>query len=265
MIGRVYMIYYTMDESICYVGSTTKTLKDRFVSHKEFYSTWLLKGGNKCAISTYFQTLGIDNFKIKLLKEYEVVDKHHLRAYEQLWLSNTACVNVNNAFRIKKLSTMAFYEKNKEKRKEYSKEYYEENKDKVREYYKEYYENNKDRYASKYKNYYEENKDKVKEYQREYHRKYYEENKDRYANKNKKYYEDNKDKVKEYYENNKGKMREYYKENKDKLKDYAKEYHKKNQNKFTCVSCNFASSQRGNYTKHLESKKHSLNSATAST
>lgn len=290
MLGRIYMIYCTLDESICYVGSTITTINQRFGIHKEFYNAWLYKGGGKCAIYTYFQALGIDNFKIKLIKEYNVVDTKHLRAYEQLWISKTKCVNINSAFRIKHLSLTEYYEKNRDRLKELRRKRYEENKDKYRDKQKRYYEENIDKIKKYSIRYYEENKDKMKEYRANYReenrdkikelsKKHYEKNKDKYRDKYKKYCEENKEKMKEYYKKNKDKFkdrsRQYYEENKDKwkeyynekeskVKEYAKKYHIKNQNKFTCDLCNFSASQKGNYTRHLESKKHALIIATGS-
>ena len=46
------------------------------------------------------------------------------------------------------------------------KEYYEKNKDKIKEYEKEYYEKNKDKIAKQKKEYREKNKDKIKEYEK---------------------------------------------------------------------------------------------------
>lgn len=37
MIGVIYMIYYKHDTKICYIGSTTNTINQRFAIHKELY------------------------------------------------------------------------------------------------------------------------------------------------------------------------------------------------------------------------------------
>jgi hypothetical protein len=281
MIGSIYMIYYKVNTDICYIGSTTNTVNQRFAIHKELYKQWLNGGKFNISIYPYFSDLGVDNFKIKLLKEYEVVDSTHLRVYEQLWLTKFKTVNINNPFRIKVLSRKQYYQKNKDKFNDYYKDYYLLHKDELNDYGKDYYKENKEK-LKEYQNYYRENhKDYYKEYRKRYYednkykfKEQYEENKDKLSDYRKSYYEMNKYKFKEYYEENKDKAKEnskkyykehkdkakeYYEENKDQIKNYSKEYHKKNENKFSCLLCNFNASQICNYKKHLESKKHVLN------
>ncbi|GMF36438.1 unnamed protein product [Phytophthora lilii] len=57
------------------------------------------------SIFEHFDRHGIEQFKIILIKEYEVADKTHLRAYEQLWINKLrhSCVNKNNAIMFKDL------------------------------------------------------------------------------------------------------------------------------------------------------------------
>jgi hypothetical protein len=57
-----------------------------------------------------------------------------------------------------------YYNKNKNKFLEYSKEHYVENKDQI----KEYYSDNKDQFSKKHKEYYLENKDQIKEQKKDY-------------------------------------------------------------------------------------------------
>ena len=82
MKGLIYKIYY---KDIIYIGSTTIPLMTRFKNHK--YHTTSLK--------PYFLKYGYDNFEIELIKEYDVVDKHQLLAYEQLYINNRKCINKN--------------------------------------------------------------------------------------------------------------------------------------------------------------------------
>lgn len=100
MIGRIYKIYYN---DIVYIGSTIKTLRRRLSYHKSDYKRYLNKKRDNIAIFEYFTQHGVDNFKIELIKEYEVCDKKHLSVYEQLWMNKLKNVNTNKAFRIRKL------------------------------------------------------------------------------------------------------------------------------------------------------------------
>ena len=96
MIGKIYKITDTLGKNICYIGSTTKTLKKRFKRHIQ-----RIKENRKgCTISKYLLNYGIKHFKIELLKEYQVEDEKHLRAYEQLWMNKLKCINKLSAFKI---------------------------------------------------------------------------------------------------------------------------------------------------------------------
>ncbi|KUF84774.1 hypothetical protein AM588_10001756 [Phytophthora nicotianae] len=124
MIGSIYIIIHSQSD-ICYVGSTlNKELKQRWKQHKEDYAKWLKGPRKEIAIYPSFKRHGIDQFKIVLVKQYDVVDRKHLEAYEQLWINifRKTAVNKVNPFSIK---TMA--------RKEYDKQYREMNKAKSNE------------------------------------------------------------------------------------------------------------------------------------
>jgi hypothetical protein len=130
-IGRIYRIINTQSD-ICYIGSTFNSTRDRFRAHKNSYQEWLNNKHGEIAIYPYFKEYGVEKFKIVLVKEYEVVDRLHLKTYESLWINKfrKTCVNKNNPFRIKKLSDKHRNEKNKEKKYEW-------------------YENNKAKYSKK--------------------------------------------------------------------------------------------------------------------
>lgn len=152
--GRVYKIIHTQSD-IIYIGSTINTLRDRFKTHKSSHS--------KCVISKYIQEFGSDQFKIILIKEYEVVDKNHLEAYEQLWINKTKCINHKSSFKISKIYMKEYRDLNKDTIREQRKEYRDLNKEKIKEYQKEYRKNNKDYYKNKCKEYYELNKQYILE------------------------------------------------------------------------------------------------------
>ncbi|DBA03307.1 TPA: hypothetical protein N0F65_011666 [Lagenidium giganteum] len=127
-IGRIYKIVSTQSDHV-YVGSTFNTIRDRFHGHKKAYSKWAK--GKHCEIAIY------PCFK----QEYQVVDRTHLEAYEQLWISKLTCVNKNNPIRIDKLSKKAYYENNKDKIHQYR----EKNKEKISEKRQQYLERNKEK------------------------------------------------------------------------------------------------------------------------
>ena len=98
--GRIYKIVCGLSNDV-YVGSTFNELKHRFQGHKDSYKRWKLKKTNsKVSAFDLFDKYDIKNFKIMLIKEYQVCDKHHLSVYEQLWINKTKCVNINSAFAI---------------------------------------------------------------------------------------------------------------------------------------------------------------------
>lgn len=95
-IGRVYkLIAKTSDE--CFIGSTINKTHLRFASHKTNYKNGKCQPNLKKFIDKY----GINNIDMILIKEYEIVDTLHLRAYEQLWINkHKKNVNFSNAFTI---------------------------------------------------------------------------------------------------------------------------------------------------------------------
>jgi hypothetical protein len=228
--GHIYMIFTPLDNSFSYIGSTFNRIHKRFQGHKDKFKKWLKdKNKNtKCSIFDYFEKYGIENFKIILIKSYNVVRTHqkddkHLHAYELLWINKTKnCVNKLLPFNpLKKLEL-----------KEYRKKYTKENKEKQKEYQKKYRENNKEKKAEKDKEYSEKNKEKIAEYQK----KHYENNKEALKKKNKEYRENNKEKILE-------KKKKHYKNNKQKILEKQKEYTENNKEsisakkkeKYTCV------------------------------
>ena len=102
MIGRIYAL--TCDKvDGAYIGSTTLSLKKRMAKHKY---------GSSSYINKWFWDFGSDSVKITLLKEYEVVDKKHLYALEQLWINKLRPINriaafkpiLNNSMHLKNVS-----------------------------------------------------------------------------------------------------------------------------------------------------------------
>ncbi len=91
-----------------YVGSTKRTLKERFNHHKSH---------KNCSS----RKLDLDNCKMYILEE---TDEEHKQEREQYWIDNTECVNYLNAIQDK--HTVKEYRRKWEqtpKRKEYKKAY----------------------------------------------------------------------------------------------------------------------------------------------
>jgi len=144
MIGKIYKIVHNQS-NINYVGSTFDILRNRFRKHKNDLNT---------SISSYFEEFGAENFKIILIKEYEVFDKKHLLAYEQLWINKLKSINKNQTFKplkkqFEQLRLSNFQKINDLELKDKKKEYYKKNKEILTVKFKEYYEVNKDKLQEK--------------------------------------------------------------------------------------------------------------------
>ena len=220
--GYIYKIIHNQSD-ICYIGSTIN-IKIRWQAHKDTFKKFLKYENQppRCSIYPYFKKLGIINFKLIIIKKYEIFDRKQLNAYEQLWINKLKNINKNGAF-------ISLNKKNKydiwnNKRKEKRKEFYNKNKDEILEKHKEYYEENKLKINEKRKEVYKENKEKHKEKHKEYRIK----NKEILKEKSKEYYKENKEKInekhKEFYNKNKEKFEKYKIINKERIKKYNKDY-----------------------------------------
>ncbi|GMF64051.1 unnamed protein product [Phytophthora fragariaefolia] len=114
MLGKNYKIIHNQS-NIIYIGSSFNELKGKFAQHKADY-----KRKHRIPIYEYFEQNGIENFKIVLIKEYEVVDRRHLEVYEQLWINKLKPINKAPVVELlhkecRKQSLKKYYENNKEK------------------------------------------------------------------------------------------------------------------------------------------------------
>jgi len=160
MFGNIYKIIHNQSD-IVYVGSTFDTLRNRWQIHK--YANTNNNKKSNISIYSYFKQYGIENFKIILIKQYDVVDRKHLCMYEQLWMNKMKCINKNSSFQI----LINNYRKN----------YYNENKEKIIERVKEYSLKNKLKVKEYQNNYYNENKELLNEKRNLYSKNYYKLNK----------------------------------------------------------------------------------------
>lgn len=103
VVGSVYKIVSPGPE--VYIGSTFNTPTERFKKHIKEYLFW--KKTNKRQITSYllFDKYGYKNCKVELIKEYQVEDRKHLEAKEQLWIKRIKnSVNMKDALALKNIS-----------------------------------------------------------------------------------------------------------------------------------------------------------------
>jgi len=213
--GKVYCIRNTINDKI-YVGSTIQGLSVRMAEHRR-----RSKKNNNMKIYFALRELGVNNFYIELIENYDCKTKEELRAREQYYIRLYDCFkngyNNNCAKRdvIKNQEMLEYYKNYNEKR-------YEENKDQINKRNKKFYENNKVNIS-------------------EYSREYYIKNKDHINNRNKDYNNRNKDKISECSKN-------HYEKNKESIL-------KRRGEKIKCEICN-SNFKRNNKSIHEKSKKH---------
>ena len=150
MLGKVYQISSPNSEKV-YIGSTFKTLQERFRRHL------------KCSNQTTSKVI-IDSGEafIELLEEVKVIDKNELRVIEQQYLELYKDIAVNRYYA---------FGKDKARKKEVCAEYYEANKAKIAARGAKYREKNKDKIVAKNADYREKNKDKIAARDAEYKKK----------------------------------------------------------------------------------------------
>lgn len=88
--GRVYSVIHSKSD-FRYIGSTYMKLHQRFYFHTHDTNT-------KTSLDFHMEKHSKKDYSIHLLGEYQVVDKNHLKAYEQLWLNKLRNNNRNMCF-----------------------------------------------------------------------------------------------------------------------------------------------------------------------
>ena len=99
-IGHIYKVICLVDTEFCYIGSAFNRLSKRFETHRSNSIRWLKHRKKSMSCFPYYEKYDIENFKIILIKSYEVCrahvkDRKHLGAYETLWVNRSKCCNVN--------------------------------------------------------------------------------------------------------------------------------------------------------------------------
>ena len=115
VVGKIYKII-TSQSNECYVGSTFDELRYRFRRHKHNYKAWKNDKQTDIHLSScyLFDKYGVNNCKMVLIKEYEVIDRKHLEVYETLWINKLHSINHNVPFAITKMSNKTYKIKNKD-------------------------------------------------------------------------------------------------------------------------------------------------------
>jgi hypothetical protein len=180
--------------------------------------------GHDSTYTTSFEVLEGGNETIELLEKCDVTCREELRAREGHWIRELDCVNRFIAGRTKQENDHEYYERNKEKLKQYQRDYNEQNKEKVAEKKRQWAENNKERTAETKHAWYEQNKEAIAERRR-------------------KYREANKEAINE-------RRREAYKVNKEVISTREKKW---KQQHIRCEVCG-ATTTKGNYAQHKKAK-----------
>jgi predicted GIY-YIG superfamily endonuclease len=138
-----------------YIGSTVRTLKLRFASHKHASKTT-----DTNAAYNHIKTLGWENVTIELVELFPCETKDQLLQRETWHISehrgDAFCLNTRNPV------------KDKEAHNEKCKEYYQEHREEILQARKEYHQQHRDKLAVYNKEYASRNSDRLKEYYREY-------------------------------------------------------------------------------------------------
>ena len=136
--GKIYKITNNVNDYI-YIGSTIKTLKERFNKHKSDYKFYLNENNRKVSSFKLFNTHGIENCAIELIELYPCDNRTELEQQESVYINKNKefCVNNNIPGRTDK------------QYREYQNEYRIDNADKMKEYQNEYRDNNKDKLNNK--------------------------------------------------------------------------------------------------------------------
>lgn len=148
-LGRVYKIICTVS-NVVYVGSTFLTLHRRWINHKSKFKAWVRNNEEPHpVICPIIEEFGLENFKIELIKEYQVCDKKHLHAYETLWICRLNPCNKKTPFFIEYLCKKHYYQENKDNYLDRNRQYYQEHKDRISLQNKQNYQDNKEQISER--------------------------------------------------------------------------------------------------------------------
>jgi len=92
--GIIYKVVYKYNTSLCYIGSTFKSITDRWTKHKHQYK-YFKQGIYRSHYRLYdlFDKYGTEDYLIFELRNYKIINidkdsnRSQLIAYEQLWIN----------------------------------------------------------------------------------------------------------------------------------------------------------------------------------
>jgi hypothetical protein len=164
--GHIYRIVH-LQSDVQYVGSTFNEPRMRWQHHKQDFKKYLKGTHSTVAIYPFIEENGIEQFKLMLIKSYEVCDRKHLFAFEQLWINKLNCCNKQNPFCIRFVYDKAYRSKHKAVISERRKIYHIKNRESIAVKDKLRYEANKEKVLTRQKLFHEANKEHVNERRRE--------------------------------------------------------------------------------------------------
>ncbi len=143
--GKIYKIV-SEHTDLCYIGSTTNSLKHRFTNHKAKFNK------PECDITSK-EILKFSDAKIELVEDYPCTNNDKLKLRERYYIENTNCCN-----KILPIST----------EKERHRNYYLKNKEQILEKTKAYREQHMEQYKQNQTLWREKHKEEIKEYNKQY-------------------------------------------------------------------------------------------------
>ena len=84
VIGYIYKITNKVN-SLCYIGSTFKTLDKRMMTHINHYKSYKNGKSKWYYLFDIFEEVGIDNCEIELITQIEAKDRNAIRKIERNW------------------------------------------------------------------------------------------------------------------------------------------------------------------------------------
>ena len=163
--GKIYKL--TNSDGLMYIGSTIKTLEERFFLHREEYFA-SLKGKRGCITSIQLFGNGWRDVKFELVEKYMCEDEKALHERERYWIEfykNEHKDKVVNKV-IPTRTKQEYYKDNREKELKRHKQYRKDNKEKVLKYRKD----NKDKISQQHKQYYKNNRERLNAHASQQHR-----------------------------------------------------------------------------------------------
>ena len=133
--SKIYKIWSSSNPEEIYIGSTIKSLKDRYSAHKSDYKKWLENKRGFYSSFSLFEKYGVDTCFIELIETHNCNNADELKKREGHFQAQIKCINKCRAGtgHYNKERNKDYYRKNREVILQKQKAYKELNKDKIRE------------------------------------------------------------------------------------------------------------------------------------